>query len=249
MNKWPHATEKSALHAFGSRMIVLCIISWCMLSYLPSASSTITSWTVNTHMHLLRIDHHLTRQSLCAEMASELRFAVRCGSRQRPAAKSRNSAAAGLYGRCSPRSSRRRTRLCSSEHEEMTYIPSIEIPRLNGVSLVPHDGHAIKFCNRHLRGYYSYCKLAYSVLSLFFLFISISQDSHGDLNNSYCARRNYEFCSDICNGLERIVIGVYIRGKKVARQSEATGTRQQITGVFRGEPIVGRTYGAVLIPR
>ncbi|XP_011061864.1 PREDICTED: glutamate receptor ionotropic, kainate 2 isoform X3 [Acromyrmex echinatior] len=71
-------------------------------------------------------------RSLCAEMASELRFAVRCGSRQRPAAKSRNSAAAGLCGRCSPRSSRRRTRLCSSEHEETTYIPSIEIPRLNG---------------------------------------------------------------------------------------------------------------------
>ncbi|KYN00566.1 Glutamate receptor, ionotropic kainate 1, partial [Cyphomyrmex costatus] len=71
-------------------------------------------------------------RSLCAEMASELRFAVRCGSRQRPAAKSRNSAAAGLCGRCSPRSSRRRTHLCSSEHEETTYIPSIEIPRLNG---------------------------------------------------------------------------------------------------------------------
>ncbi|XP_039304950.1 glutamate receptor ionotropic, kainate 1 isoform X2 [Solenopsis invicta] len=79
-------------------------------------------------------------RSLCAEMASELRFAVRCGSRQRPAAKSRNSAAAGLYGRCSPRSSRRRTRLCSSEHEEMTYIPSIEIPRLNGGWCVVDDG-------------------------------------------------------------------------------------------------------------
>ena len=125
---------------------------YCLLVYVvpvvsaSAASSTITPWTVNTHMHLLRIDHHLTaRQSLCAEMASELRFAVRCGSRQRPAAKSRNSAAAGLCGRCSPRSSRRRTRLCSSEHEETTYIPSIEIPRLNGVSLVPHDGHAIKF--------------------------------------------------------------------------------------------------------
>jgi len=156
MNRRPHATERSALHAFKSRMIVLCIVSWCMLylSYrrlLPA--STITSWTVNMHVHLLRIDHHLTaRQSLCAEMASELRFAVRCGSRQRPAAKSRNSAAAGVCGRCSPRS-RRRTRLYSSEHEETTYIPSIEIPRLNGVSLVPHDGHAIKFCNRHLRGY------------------------------------------------------------------------------------------------
>ncbi|KAL0110184.1 hypothetical protein PUN28_013673 [Cardiocondyla obscurior] len=79
-------------------------------------------------------------RSLCAEMASELRFAVRCGSRQRPAAKSRNSAAAGLCGRCSPRSSRRRTRLCSTEHDDTTYVPSVEIPRLNGVSLVPHDG-------------------------------------------------------------------------------------------------------------
>ncbi|XP_011330534.2 glutamate receptor ionotropic, kainate 2 isoform X2 [Ooceraea biroi] len=71
-------------------------------------------------------------RSLCAEMASELRFAVRCDSRQRPAVKSRNSAAAGLCGRCSPRTSRRRTRLYSAEHEETTYIPSIEIPRLNG---------------------------------------------------------------------------------------------------------------------
>ncbi|XP_011637177.1 glutamate receptor ionotropic, kainate 2 isoform X2 [Pogonomyrmex barbatus] len=81
-------------------------------------------------------------RSLCAEMASELRFAIRCGSRQRPAAKSRNSAAAGLCGRCSPRSSRRRTRLCSSaEHEETTYIPSIEIPRLNaGGWCVVDDG-------------------------------------------------------------------------------------------------------------
>ncbi|XP_024885041.1 glutamate receptor ionotropic, kainate 2 isoform X1 [Temnothorax curvispinosus] len=80
-------------------------------------------------------------RSLCAEMASELRFAVRCGSRQRPAAKSRNSAAAGLCGRCSPRSSRRRTRLYSSEHEETTYIPSIEIPRLNaGGWCVVDDG-------------------------------------------------------------------------------------------------------------
>ncbi|XP_012062854.1 PREDICTED: glutamate receptor ionotropic, kainate 2-like [Atta cephalotes] len=80
-------------------------------------------------------------RSLCAEMASELRFAVRCGSRQRPAAKSRNSAAAGLCGRCSPRFSRRRTRLCSSEHEETTYIPSIEIPRLNaGGWCVVDDG-------------------------------------------------------------------------------------------------------------
>ncbi|XP_071569121.1 glutamate receptor ionotropic, kainate 2 isoform X2 [Temnothorax nylanderi] len=79
-------------------------------------------------------------RSLCAEMASELRFAVRCGSRQRPAAKSRNSAASGLCGRCSPRSSRRRTRLCSSEHEETTYIPSIEIPRLNGGWCVVDDG-------------------------------------------------------------------------------------------------------------
>ncbi|XP_036146418.1 glutamate receptor ionotropic, kainate 2 isoform X2 [Monomorium pharaonis] len=78
-------------------------------------------------------------RSLCAEMASELRFAVRCGSRQRPAAKSRNSAAAGLCGRCSPCSTRRRTRLYS-EHEETTYIPSIEIPRLNGGWCVVDDG-------------------------------------------------------------------------------------------------------------
>lgn len=82
------------------------------------------------------------RQSLCAEMASELRFAMRCGSRQRPAAKARNSDAAVPCDRCSPRATRRRTRYCSTGHEETTYIPSIEIPRLNGVSPVPHDGLA-----------------------------------------------------------------------------------------------------------
>ncbi|XP_076672090.1 glutamate receptor ionotropic, kainate 2 isoform X3 [Andrena cerasifolii] len=73
-----------------------------------------------------------SERSLCAEMASELRFAVRCGSRQRPAAKARNSDAAVPCGRCSPRASRRRRRYCSTGHEETTYIPSIEIPRLNG---------------------------------------------------------------------------------------------------------------------
>ncbi|KOX68163.1 Glutamate receptor, ionotropic kainate 5 [Melipona quadrifasciata] len=71
-------------------------------------------------------------RSLCAEMASELRFAMRCGSRQRPAAKARNSDAAVPCDRCSPRATRRRTRYCSTGHEETTYIPSIEIPRLNG---------------------------------------------------------------------------------------------------------------------
>ncbi|XP_066598288.1 glutamate receptor ionotropic, kainate 2 isoform X7 [Prorops nasuta] len=70
-----------------------------------------------------------TDRSLCAEMASELRFAVHCGPRQRPAAsKSRNSC-----GRCrSPRGTCRRTRYSSTEHEETTYVPSDEIPRLNG---------------------------------------------------------------------------------------------------------------------
>lgn len=51
MSKRPHMTKKSALHAFESRMIVLCIVSWCMLylSYrrLLPASSTITPWMVN----------------------------------------------------------------------------------------------------------------------------------------------------------------------------------------------------------
>lgn len=109
------------------------------LSYrrLP-ASSAITLDGKHIRVHLLPISttFNRSRQSLCAEMASELRFAVRCGSRQRPAAKSRNSAVAGS-------SYRRRTRLSSTpEHEETTYIPSIEFPRLNGVSLVPHDGLA-----------------------------------------------------------------------------------------------------------
>ena len=79
-------------------------------------------------------------QSLCAEMASELRFAVRCGSRQRPSAKARSRGTATLCSRGSPHSSLRGSRYCSnSQHEETTYIPSIEIPRLNGVSPVLHD--------------------------------------------------------------------------------------------------------------
>ncbi|XP_076287764.1 glutamate receptor ionotropic, kainate 2 isoform X1 [Lasioglossum baleicum] len=82
-----------------------------------------------------------SERSLCAEMVSELRFAVRCGSRQRPAAKTRNSDAAVPCGRCSPRASRRRTRYCSTGHEETIYIPSIEIPRLNaGGWCVVDDG-------------------------------------------------------------------------------------------------------------
>ncbi|XP_023288447.1 glutamate receptor ionotropic, kainate 2 [Orussus abietinus] len=77
-------------------------------------------------------------RSLCAEMASELRFAVQCGSRQRPAVKSRSPAAVPC-ARCSPHSSTRRNRYCS--HEETTYIPSIEIPRLNaGGWCVADDG-------------------------------------------------------------------------------------------------------------
>jgi len=123
------------------RMIVLCIVSWCLCCTCHAAAACIindTSRMVNTRTSAAH-RRLITRQSLCAEMASELRFAVRCGSRQRPAAKSRNSTVVGLCGRCSPHASRRRTHLCSSEHEETTYIPSIEIPRLNGVSLVPHD--------------------------------------------------------------------------------------------------------------
>ncbi|XP_076765877.1 glutamate receptor ionotropic, kainate 2 isoform X2 [Xylocopa sonorina] len=79
-------------------------------------------------------------RSLCSEMASELRFAMRCGSRQRPAAKARNSDAAVPCDRCSPRATRRRTRYCSTGHEETTYVPSIEIPRLNGGWCVVDDG-------------------------------------------------------------------------------------------------------------
>nr|KAF7419967.1 hypothetical protein H0235_010264 [Vespula pensylvanica] len=35
-------------------------------------------------------------------------------------------------GRCSPHATRRRTRYYSSGHEETTYVPSLDIPRLNG---------------------------------------------------------------------------------------------------------------------
>ncbi|XP_059470881.1 glutamate receptor ionotropic, kainate 2 isoform X5 [Neocloeon triangulifer] len=57
------------------------------------------------------------RQSLCSEMAEELRFAIRChGSRQRPALKRTCS-------RCSPGT---------------TYVPAaLEMPHINGVNLDP----------------------------------------------------------------------------------------------------------------
>ncbi|XP_043271960.1 glutamate receptor ionotropic, kainate 2 isoform X2 [Venturia canescens] len=80
-------------------------------------------------------------RSLCAEMASELRFAVRCGSRQKPSAKARSRSAVTHCSRCSPHSSLRRSRYCSgSLNEETTYIPSIEIPRLNGGWCIADDG-------------------------------------------------------------------------------------------------------------
>lgn len=92
------------------------------------------------HRACMRYTMERNLQSLCAEMFSELRFAVRCGSRQRPASKSRNSSVPVSCGRCSPHATRRRTRYYSSGHEETTYVPSLDIPRLNGVSPVPHKG-------------------------------------------------------------------------------------------------------------
>ncbi|XP_046435821.1 glutamate receptor ionotropic, kainate 2 isoform X2 [Neodiprion pinetum] len=75
--------------------------------------------------------HAQSDRSLCAEMASELRFAVRCGSRQKPATKHRISREGHLpCPRCSPGASIRRGRYCA--REETTYVPSIELPRLNG---------------------------------------------------------------------------------------------------------------------
>ncbi|XP_046736463.1 glutamate receptor ionotropic, kainate 1 isoform X6 [Diprion similis] len=75
--------------------------------------------------------HAQSDRSLCAEMASELRFAVRCGSRQKPATKQRISREGHLpCPRCSPGASIRRGRYCA--REETTYVPSIELPRLNG---------------------------------------------------------------------------------------------------------------------
>ncbi|XP_046492859.1 glutamate receptor ionotropic, kainate 2 isoform X1 [Neodiprion pinetum] len=74
--------------------------------------------------------HAQSDRSLCAEMASELRFAVRCGSRQKPATKHRISREGHLpCPRCSPGASIRRGRYCA--REETTYVPSIELPRLN----------------------------------------------------------------------------------------------------------------------
>ncbi|XP_044594066.1 glutamate receptor ionotropic, kainate 2 isoform X9 [Cotesia glomerata] len=72
-------------------------------------------------------------RSLCAEMASELRFALRCGSQQRPVTKSRDHGSLDPTSctRCSPQPSFMRSRRCFS-HQETTYIPTIEIPRLNG---------------------------------------------------------------------------------------------------------------------
>lgn len=59
---------------------------------------------------------HTDRQSLCSEMAEELRFAVRChGSRQRPALKR-------TCTRCSPAT---------------TYVPTaVDLSHLNGVRTI-----------------------------------------------------------------------------------------------------------------
>lgn len=83
----------------------------------------------------------LIYKSLCTEMASELRFALRCGSRQRPATKNRNNQNVCVTSslvtcqQCSPPSTasvgRSRTRY---SHDETTYLPSIEMNQLNGVS-------------------------------------------------------------------------------------------------------------------
>ncbi|XP_031780327.1 glutamate receptor ionotropic, kainate 2 isoform X2 [Nasonia vitripennis] len=83
-------------------------------------------------------------RSLCAEMASEFCFAIRCGSRQRPASKLRATSSSGPVVGCSrcSSSSMRRSRYCPASHqtsssiaavghEETTYVPSIEIPWLN----------------------------------------------------------------------------------------------------------------------
>ncbi|XP_044594070.1 glutamate receptor ionotropic, kainate 2 isoform X10 [Cotesia glomerata] len=79
-------------------------------------------------------------RSLCAEMASELRFALRCGSQQRPVTKSRDHGSLDPTSctRCSPQPSFMRSRRCFS-HQETTYIPTIEIPRLNAGSWCAAD--------------------------------------------------------------------------------------------------------------
>ncbi|XP_048513706.1 glutamate receptor ionotropic, kainate 1 isoform X1 [Athalia rosae] len=98
--------------------------------------------------------HAQSDRSLCAEMASELRFAVRCGSRQRPATKQRISREGHLpCPRCSPGASLRRGRYCG--HEETTYVPSIELPRLNaGGWGVADDGdeEVIELRSSHMQG-------------------------------------------------------------------------------------------------
>ncbi|XP_044011018.1 glutamate receptor ionotropic, kainate 2 isoform X4 [Aphidius gifuensis] len=87
-------------------------------------------------------------RSLCAEMASELRFALRCGSRQRPAIKNRNNQNVCVTSslvtcrQCSPPSTasvgRLRTRY---SHDETTYLPSIEMNQLNAGNWCPtNDG-------------------------------------------------------------------------------------------------------------
>jgi hypothetical protein len=79
---------------------------------------------------------NVLQQSLCSEMAEELRFAVRChGSRQRPALKRSCT-------RCSPGT---------------TYVPAaLEIPHINGVSEYLHPSlglnrlHILIILNLHL---------------------------------------------------------------------------------------------------
>ncbi|XP_011303622.1 glutamate receptor ionotropic, kainate 2 isoform X2 [Fopius arisanus] len=87
--------------------------------------------------------HAQSDRSLCAEMASELRFALRCGSQQRRLTKTRNTegdiTTTVTCTRCSPPStSLLRSRRCFS-HEETTYMPGIDVPRLNAGSWCATD--------------------------------------------------------------------------------------------------------------
>lgn len=99
---------------------------------------------------------HNDRQSLCAEMAEELRFAVRChGSRQRPALK----------------------RSCAKCSPGTTYVPGgMGLPHLNGVSTFIID--TPETLSRNVRS-----KITLKNIFLNFTGISISRMQRYDTND------------------------------------------------------------------
>lgn len=98
-------------------LVLMTYFDWWWKFFLISLDYPINTFAINLNFQITPDWRtlHLFQQSLCSEMAEELRFAVRChGSRQRPALKRSCT-------RCSPGT---------------TYVPAaLDMPHINGVSM------------------------------------------------------------------------------------------------------------------